>query len=383
VPAAPSQPGGNLGEEFERLTGRPPEGIWSAPGRANLIGEHLDYNGGSVLPFALPLRTTVAIARRSDGVVRAWSRQSDISGSCRLDEPWLARGWIRYVVGTGWALHAAGGGTDGFDVLVNGEVPVGAGLSSSAALCCAVAVALDDLGDRQLDRMALALAAQRAERDVVGAPIGLMDQVASLFGRAGHLVHFDTATATLAHIEVQLAATGTAMVVVDTGERHDIAAGDYADRRAACESAAARLRVEWLAAADLQDLGSLSDEVRLQRRARHVITEEQRVHTMLGALTSGDMALAGRLLLASHTSLRDDFAVSTPTLDATVSAAMAGGAHGARLVGGGFGGSVLVLLPESAFDEVTAVIAQRAAVAERPRPLTYRAAPADGARRDS
>jgi galactokinase len=367
---------------FGSLAGRAPAGVWSAPGRANLIGEHLDYNGGWVLPFAIGLRTAVAVGRRDDDRIRCWSLQDPHASDVSLDGVPPRSGWSSYVNGTVWALREAGVSTRGLDVVVDGDVPLGGGLSSSAALECAVAIAVNELSGNGLDRRALAQAGQRAEHDVVGAPVGIMDQLASLFGREGHGVLLDCATSESREIPLPLAETGTQLLVIDSGVRHDHASGAYADRRHECETAAVTLGVDHLALADPRRLGEIHDDA-ARRRARHVISEQQRVHDVVDALARHDMASVGSSLTACHVSLRDDFEISIPELDGAVDAALQAGALGARLTGGGFGGSVLALVPEPAADAVFEAVCERAAAEGWPRPRRYDGRPRDGARRES
>jgi galactokinase len=378
----PAERAERLRREFAARTGRPPVGIWSAPGRANLIGEHLDYNGGWVLPFAIGLRTAVAVGVRDDDRIRCWSLQDAATADISLDDVVTTRGWSSYVIGTVWAMRAAGAGVRGLDIVVDGDVPLGGGLSSSAALECAVAVAANDLSGGDLDRLALAQAGQRAERDVVGAPVGIMDQMASLLGREGHGLLLDCATLHSRGIALPLAETETRLLVVDTGTRHDHACGGYADRRRECETAAAALGVDHLALADADRIGEVGSAV-VRRRARHVVSEQQRVHDVVHALQRTDMAGVGAALTASHASLRDDFEISVPELDGAVDAALGAGALGARLTGGGFGGCVLALVPEHRFDATIEAVSRKAADQGWPAPRQYDGRPRDGARRET
>jgi galactokinase len=345
------------------LTGGPPQGVWSAPGRVNIIGEHTDYNGGRALPFAIPLRASVAIARRSDAELRCWTPQDPGRGGA-------------YVAGTVSALRAAGVPTGGLDVVVGGTVPLGAGLASSAALTCAVAVAVNNLVGAGLDRMALARAAQRAEHEEIGAPVGLMDQVAALFGQKGSAVLFDAHASAGVAVPLPLEQTGTCFLVVDSRIRHDVAAGQYADRRRACGQAAEALGVADLCDAGVEALAKASMPADLLRRARHVITEQQRVAEVVAELAAANMAGVGELLTASHASLRDDFEVSTPELDDIVTTAVAAGAFGARLTGAGFGGCVVVLAPVERAADISAALERCCQV------TIYPVWPEAGARRD-
>lgn len=334
---------------FRDRFGRSPDGLWSAPGRVNLIGEHTDYNGGFVLPFAIDRRTTVAVARRDDGMLMTQSLQRP--GDCieislnDLDAD-RDRGWAAYVFGVVWALREAGHDIGGLNIVVDGGVPTGAGLSSSAALECAVGLAALDLHGIETAPESLARLAQRAENDYVGVPCGLMDQMAVSVCRAEHALFFDVRDDVRAHEPFAPHDAGLALLVVDTRAQHELASGEYANRRRACETAAKQLGVKFLRdikASDLDHaLGQLDDNV-LRRRVRHVVSENERVLAAVELLRANKLDDLGPLLTASHTSLRDDFEVSSTELDATVDAALAAGALGARMTGGGFGGSAIAL----------------------------------------
>ncbi|HEY2224566.1 galactokinase [Actinomycetospora sp.] len=364
---------------FTAAHGHEPDGIFSAPGRVNLIGEHTDHNEGHVLPFAIDRRTWVAVARRTDGTVTVCSSDpgtqpvSTTVGA--LDE---ATGWAAYPLGTVWALGEAGVAPSGWDLVVHGEVPLGAGLSSSAALESAVALAVAECSGADLDRFALAAAGRRAENDVVGAPVGIMDQAASLLCREGSALLLDCRSMATEDVALGLEDADLGILVIDSRVRHDLADGGYADRRAACVAAAAALGVPALRDADLAAVEGLGDDV-LRRRARHVVTEQARVHEVVGLLRAGRPAEVGPVLSASQASLRDDFAVSVPEVDALVTAAEDAGALGARIVGGGFGGSVLALVRRASLDDVA--VACRAVPGD-PGPTVREVAPAPGARRD-
>jgi galactokinase len=366
-------------DAFTAAHGRAPDGVFSAPGRVNLIGEHTDHNEGHVLPFAIDRRTWVAAGRRADRTVTV--RSSDPG-----TEPVTAAvgtlhettGWAAYPLGTVWALEQAGLEPTGWDLVVHGEVPLGAGLSSSAALESAVALAVADLGGAGIDRFALAAAGRRAENEVVGAPVGIMDQAASLLCREDSALLLDCRSMATEDVALGLEEAGLGILVVDSRVRHDLADGGYADRRAACVAAAEALGVPALRDADLAGVEGLADDV-LRRRARHVVTEEARVLEVVELLRAGRVRDVGPVLSASHASLRDDFAVSVPEVDALVEAAEGAGALGARIVGGGFGGSVLALAPRAVLDDVAAAC-RTAALG--PEPTIREVAPAPGARRD-
>jgi len=331
----------------------PPEGGWHAPGRVNLIGEHTDYNEGFVLPFALSRGTLAVAGRRDDGVIELRSRQVPDGGTViPLDSlaPGAIPGWAGYPAGVVWAMRAAGYPVAGVRLVIDSDVPRGAGLSSSAALECAVALALTDLYGLAVPRPELVLIAQRAENDFVGVPSGIMDQSASLLCQPGHALLLDCRTAEGVDVPFDPAASGLELLVIDTGARRRLASGDYASRRVECERAARALGLRSLRdIADVSELARLADPV-LARRARHVFTDDLRVIETVSLLRAGRLSAAGALLTASHVSLRDDFQISWPEADVTVGTATGAGALGARMIGGGFGGSVIALVgaPDSA-----------------------------------
>jgi galactokinase len=347
-----------------------PEGTWSAPGRVNLIGEHTDYNGGLCLPIALPHRTYAALRRRDDDTVRLVSAQEP-AGLRTVDladvAPGTVDGWAGYVVGVAWALRQAGYAVTGFDVAIDSCVPYGAGLSSSAALESSVAVALDavfGLGLAASDECLATLAALcvRAENEIAGAPTGGMDQAASLRSQDGHALLLDCLDGSVRHVPFDLAAHGLALLVVDTRAEHALVDGQYAERRASCEAAAARLGVGTLR--EISDdprglewaLDKLDDEVQV-RRVRHVVNEIDRVTWFVALLDAGEVGLVGTLMNQSHASLRDDYEVSCRELDLVVDAARAAGAVGARMTGGGFGGSAIALVAADEVDRVAQAVA--------------------------
>ena len=339
---------------FRDTFGEEPQGVWSAPGRVNLIGEHTDYNGGLCLPIALPHRTYAALRRRDDRRLRIVSAQGDGVVELDLDDvgPGSPSGWAAYVAGVPWALSQAGHETGGFDVAVDGRVPLGAGLSSSAALECAVAAALSDvfelgLVDTHDGRVALAAVCVEAENTVAQAPTGGMDQSASLLAEQGHALLLDCRDLSTEQVPFDLDEHGLALLVVDTRAVHELVDGQYAERRDSCEQAARELGVETLrevSADGLDDtLEQLSSDL-LRRRARHVVTEIARVEQAREALRADDFDRLGTLFLASHDSMRDDFEISVDELDTAVASATAAGALGARMTGGGFGGSAIALV---------------------------------------
>jgi galactokinase len=373
-------------DAFRTAFGADPEGTWCAPGRVNLIGEHTDYNDGFVLPLALPQRVTVAARRREDGVLRLRSLQED--GEVEVapgDGPGDVAGWAAYVAGVAWALREKGVHVPGADLVVDGEVPLGAGLSSSAALECAVGLALLDLAGATLSPTELALAAQHAENDYVGTPCGVMDQMASVHGQRGHVLFLDTRSLQVEPVPFDLERFGLALLVVDTRAPHRLVDGEYAERRATCHAAATALGVPALRDVALSDLPSELDRLDsdvARRRVRHVVTEDARVLEVVDHLRRGeDPRVVGPLLTASHASLRDDYEVTVPELDTAVDAALAAGAHGARMTGGGFGGSVIALVEAADVDAVSDAVAAAFDEAGFAPPRSFVAVPAEGAHR--
>jgi galactokinase len=339
-------------ETFEELFGRRADGVWSAPGRVNLIGEHTDYNQGFVLPFAINRRTVVALGVRTDRVARVASSYADELVEIDLADlaPEKLRGWAAYPLGVAWALGQFGadlGAVPGFDIFIDSTVPVGAGLSSSAAIESAVAVALNDVWRLDLEPRTLAKVGQRAENVAVGAPTGIMDQSASLLGRRDSGVFLDCRSLEAEIIPLGLEAAGLEILVIDTGVGHAHATGGYAARRASCEAGAEALGVESLRDITVDDLARARDVLDDEtfRRVRHVVTENQRVLDTARTLREHGPTAIGELLDASHRSMRDDFEISVPELDLAVETAQTNGAIGARMTGGGFGGAAIALVP--------------------------------------
>ena len=374
---------------FAERFGGDPDGLWRAPGRVNLIGEHTDYNDGFVLPFAIDRAAHVAVALRDDRRVRIASTfEGGDTIETTLDDIAGRRfsGWSAYPFGVVWAFGEAG--TDlaavrGFDLAVDSDVPVGAGLSSSAAIEMATAVALNDLWEVGADRAALARIGRRAENVAVGAPTGIMDQAASVFGETDAAVFLDCRTIEVEQVPLGFAAAGLALLVVDTKVEHAHATGGYRDRRDACERAAKELGVPALrdvALADLPDAERRLDPITF-RRVRHIVTEDARVLRSVAALKAHDTARYGALMYESHASMRDDFEISVPELDTVVEVARSRGAIGARMTGGGFGGSAIALLPADEADALAEAVV--AAYAERGyrEPASFRVVPAAGAGR--
>jgi len=340
-----------------------PDGVWHAPGRVNLIGEHTDYNEGFVLPFALSQGVRAAASRRDDGLLELRSRQApDDAAAVPLGAlaPGLPGGWAAYPAGVAWALLGTGRPVGGASIAIDADLERGAALSSSAALECATALALTELYGLSVDRRDLAALARRAENEFVGVPSGIMDQSASLLCEQGHALLLDCRSGESSAVPLDLAAVGLVLLVIDTRVRHALSDGRYAERRRSCEDAARALGVASLrdvtdALDGIERVDRLSDPV-LRRRARHVVTENARVLETVGLLRAGEATRIGPLLTASHVSLRDDFEISWPQADATVEAAVASGALGARMTGGGFGGSVIALVPTPASGVVRAGI---------------------------
>lgn len=373
---------------FTELYGTEPEGVWSAPGRVNLIGEHTDYNDGFVMPFALPHTAVAAVSRRTDGVLRLHS--SDVEGGVvelRLDDlaPESDRNWTAYPAGVVWALREAGHPVTGADVHLTSTVPAGAGLSSSAALEVVVALALNDLYDLGLQRWQLARLCQRAENVYVGAPTGIMDQTASACCEAGHALFLDTRDLSQKQIPFDLAAEGMVLLVVDTRVKHSHSEGEYGKRRAGCERGAALLGVDALRDIPYSELDAalarLGDDEEAVRLVRHIVTEDERVEKTVALLESGETRAIGPVLIAGHASLRDDFRISCPELDLVVDTALASGALGARMTGGGFGGSAIVLAEAADVETITKAVQEAFAAAEFTAPRVFEAVPSAGAKR--
>ncbi|MGW3892557.1 galactokinase [Micromonospora chokoriensis] len=372
---------------FTNRYGGDAAGRWAAPGRVNLIGEHTDYNEGFVLPFALPLRTVVAADRQDGEQWTVWSELSDETitfGADDVAEPGRVTGWGAYVAGVVWALREAGHQVPGARLAIASDVPLGSGLSSSAALESAVLAALLDLGGLELSPERQPRLAQRAENVYVGAPTGIMDQSAVIRCRAGHALFLDCRDESVEHVPFDLDAAGLAVLVIDSRAPHRHADGEYAARRRSCEAGARALGVAALRDVGVDQLDAALtqlDDDETRRRVRHVVTEDQRVLDTVALLRAARVRDIGPLLTASHVSMRDDFEITVPEIDTAVEAALAAGALGARMTGGGFGGCVLALVEADRADEVAAAV--RAAYAERgfTTPGTVTVLPSPGATR--
>ena len=372
-----------LAEAFRARTGRQPVGVWAAPGRVNLIGEHTDYNDGYVMPFALAQRVLIAAAPTDDGT---WSVTSLNNDSTKIFhaadlEPGMT-GWQAYVAGVVWALQQAGHQVGGADLVLTSDVPEGAGLSSSAALECAVLTALADLNDLEIAGLDRAKLARLSENVFVGAPTGLMDQAASTLCTAGHALFFDCRTDAAEQVLLDTAGDGLEILILDTRTPHALVDSEYAARRASCEEAARLLGVPALR--DVSDLGAaldqLSDPV-IRRRVRHVVTENARVLKAVDVLRAGRIADLAPLLDASHESMRDDFEITVPQVDIAVQTARTAGALGARMTGGGFGGCIIALVAAGESERIGREIARSFAAAGFGPPQHFTALPSAGAQR--
>ncbi|WP_405501636.1 galactokinase [Streptomyces niveus] len=375
--------------QFAELYGSGPEGVWAAPGRVNLIGEYTDFNDGFVMPLALPHTTVAAVSRRTDGVLRVHS--ADVPGgvvALGADDlvPLTETGWPAYPAGVVWALREAGHTVPGADIHLTSTVPTGAGLSSSAALEVVTALALNDLYELGLTGPELAVLAQRAENEFVGVPCGIMDQMASACCTDGHALYLDTRDLTQRQVPFDLAAVGLQLLVVDTRVKHALGDGAYAERRAGCEAGARALGVRTLREVEYAHLPAAlerlaGEEEKIRRYVRHVVSDNHRVERVIALLDTDDVRAVGPILTEGHTSLRDDLRVSCPELDLVVSSSLAAGALGARMTGGGFGGSAVVLTESADADTVTKAILESFTVSGHTAPRVFPAVPSRGARR--
>jgi galactokinase len=382
--AAPGTSG--LRSQFEAVFGAEPDGVWQAPGRVNLIGEHTDYNEGYVLPFAIDRTARLAVRLRPDSAVRMLStfgNQGLTTADAAALAPARARGWTKYPLGVLWALQQRGLAVPGLDLLLDSDVPRGAGLSSSHAIECAVILAVNELTGAGLSAQDMVLATQRAENDFVGAPTGIMDQSAALRGAAGRAVFLDCRDQSVRLVPFDAEAAGLVLLVIDTKVSHSHADGGYAARRASCELGADVLGVRALrdvGLADLEEAAGLLDAETF-RRVRHVVTENDRVLRTVELLERDGPQAIGPLLDASHASMRDDFEISCPELDLAVDTARAAGAIGARMTGGGFGGSAIALTPAHAEHAVRDAVGRAFTRAGYAAPDIFCVRPAAGALR--
>ena len=364
---------------FRQRFGADPALVARAPGRVNLIGEHTDYNDGFVMPLAIDRAVWIALRRRTDRLVRVYSIDFDGWSEFDLDRPERgAPGWIEYIKGVAWSLTSNHLVLNGWEGVVAGDVPLGAGLSSSAALEMAAARAFAAASDLYWDPTAMAVAAQRAENEWVGMNCWIMDQLISGIGLANHAVLIDCRTLTTRAVPLP---AGTAVVVLDTATRRELVTSAYNERRAQCEAAARAFGVRALRDVSVERFGREGGmlEAVTHRRARHVITENDRTVRAAAAMAAGDAAALGRLMDASHESLRDDFEVSNAALDAMVECAHDAGCVGARMTGAGFGGCAVALVEAGAAGTFTARVASGYTARTGLTPAIYVCHATDGA----
>jgi galactokinase len=370
----------SIEEKFLETFGEEPDLVAAAPGRVNLIGEHIDYSEGFVLPFAIKDRTLVAARKRDDLIVRIASvqrRNKIITVDINEVKPGLKGEWERYALGVLWSM----GVKSGVDLLIDGHVPLGAGLSSSAALECAVATAMNHLFDMGFNLEELARLTQKAENQYVGVPCGIMDQSVSLMASRGFALLLDCRDLSTRNIPFDVASHGLELLIIDTQAHHALTDGGYAERRASCESVAAKLSVKSMRELTLAQLDSgranLSETEYI--RARHAITEMTRVLDCVDALGRGDFVKVGQLINQSHRSLRDDYTVSCPELNTAVEASLAAGALGSRMVGGGFGGSAIALIEASKTSHTIKAVERAFADKKFKAPRFFTSLPSQGA----
>jgi len=370
-----------IARHFEDLYGRKPEVIAEAPGRVNLIGEHIDYSQGFVLPFAISYRTTATLRLRDDQVIRIRSKQRthDVIALSISDlAPGSQGSWESYVLGVIWAL----GIEEGIDIEIDGDVPLGAGLSSSAALECAVALGLNELFSLGLNKKELALLTQKAENLYVDVPCGIMDQSVSLMAEAGSALLLDCLDLSTTLVPLDLGASGLELLIIDTQAHHALVDGEYAKRRQTCESASAKLNISSLRDIELPALlaskADLSDEE--FKRAHHAVSEMARTLEAVEVLRQKDFNALGALITQSHISLRDDYEISSPELNCAVDVALAHGAMGARMIGGGFGGSAIALASQGQIEEIKTAVAEAFVSSQFTEPRFFTSLPSEGAK---
>ena len=370
----------SIEEKFLETFGEEPDLVAAAPGRVNLIGEHIDYSEGFVLPFAIKDSTMVAARKRDDSTVRiasAQRRSKIVTVDISEVKPGLKGEWERYALGVLWSM----GVKSGVDLLIDGHVPLGAGLSSSAALECSVATAMNHLFDMGFNLEELARLTQKAENQYVGVPCGIMDQSVSLMASRGFALLLDCRDLSTRNIPFDVASHGLELLIIDTQAHHALTDGGYAERRASCEAVAAKLSVKSMRELTMAQLDSaranLSETEYI--RARHAITEMKRVLDCVDALGSGDFVKVGQLINDSHRSLRDDYTVSCPELDTAVEASLAAGALGSRMVGGGFGGSAIALIEAAKTSQTISAIEKAFADKKFKAPRFFTSLPSQGA----
>lgn len=366
--------------KFLQTFGAEPDLIAAAPGRVNLIGEHIDYSEGLVLPFAIKDRTFVAVRKRDDSTVRIASvqrRNKIVTVDIADVKPGVKGEWERYALGVLWSM----GVKSGVDLMIDGHVPLGAGLSSSAALECSVATAINHLFDMGFNLEQLARLTQKAENQYVGVPCGIMDQSVSLMATQGFALLLDCRDLSTRNIPFDVASHGLELLIIDTQAHHALTDGGYAERRASCESVAAKLSVKSMRELTMSQLESSRDQITETEyvRARHAVTEMKRVLDCVAALSVGDFVKVGQLINESHISLRDDYTVSCPELDTAVEAALAAGAMGSRMVGGGFGGSAIALIEASKTTQTIKAVESAFAEKKFKAPRFFTSLPSQGA----
>ncbi len=367
---------------FKEVFGYEPLGVWSAPGRANLIGEHTDYNEGFVFPFGIDKRTYVALSPRPDSLCRV---SSDIDGKTYetdLSAKPEGMDWALYPLGVAWVMREWA--KSGFDAFFTSNVPVGSGLSSSAAIECAIGVALNEIWSAGRTKQQIALLGQRAENDVVGAPTGMMDQTASMLAERDSAVFLDCQSLEAKAVPLHLEERDLVVAVIDTKVAHRHSDGGYRVRRESCERGASTMGVKslrGLSASDLPKAQSLLSDVDF-RRVRHIVTENQRVLDSIEALQAGDMTRFGELLLASHDSMAHDFEISIEELDLAVEVAMQTGAVGSRMTGGGFGGAAIAVINKELLEALEQNCKQAFAAKGYLEPRIFAVVPSEGAKRE-
>ena len=370
----------SIEEKFLETFGEAPELTAAAPGRVNLIGEHIDYSEGFVLPFAIKDRTLAAVRKRDDSIVRiasAQRRNKIVTVDIADVKPGLKGEWERYALGVLWSM----GVTTGVDIMIDGHVPLGAGLSSSAALECSVATAMNHLFDMGFSLEELARLTQKAENQYVGVPCGIMDQSVSLMATQGFALLLDCRDLSTRNIPFDVASHGLELLIIDTQAHHALTDGGYAKRRASCESVAAKLSVKSMRELSMAQLDAAQDQITETEyiRARHAVSEMKRVLDCVDALSVGDFAKVGELINQSHVSLRDDYTVSCPELDTAVEASLAAGAMGSRMVGGGFGGSAIALIKASQTTQTIRAVESAFADKKFKAPRFFTSLPSQGA----
>lgn len=370
----------SIQEKFLEIFGEEPDLIAAAPGRVNLIGEHIDYSEGFVLPFAIKDRTNAAIRKRDDSTVRiasAQRRNKVVTVDINNVKPGLKGEWERYALAVLWSM----GVKTGVDLLIDGHVPLGAGLSSSAALECSVATAVNHLFDMGFSLEDLARLTQKAENQYVGVPCGIMDQSVSLMATVGSALLLDCRDLSTRNIPFDVASSGLELLIIDTQAHHALTDGGYAERRASCESVAAKLAIKSMRELSMAQLDAGKELLTPVEyvRARHAVSEMQRVLDCVEALSKSDFVKVGELINQSHASLRDDYTVSCPELDTAVDASLAAGALGARMVGGGFGGSAIALIQASKTTETIRAVEKAFADKKFKAPRFFTSLPSQGA----